>query len=193
MILVGSQASRAPDELEPLRRLLNTWEIPAKTRMPTDHLPDLAGDPQRWLRELPGLPVPASNELAELTELRDDLRHALDSDGHGRGLLDTWLQRRPPRPRVLSTPQQLSIRHSPFDTTAIAATIAIAADAIAQGTWPRLKACPDCRWVFYDNTRNGSRRWCGMSAPGEEERSCGSIAKVRAYRHRKRQQTAQHD
>ena len=56
--------------------------------------------------------------------------------------------------------------------------------AIAEGTWTRLKACPDCRWVFYDHTRNGSKRWCLMTAGGSSGRSCGSIAKVRAYRAR---------
>ena len=43
----------------------------------------------------------------------------------------------------------------------------------------RLKACPDCRWVFYDNSRNGSKRWCGMYAGEEGGRACGTIAKVK--------------
>ena len=55
--------------------------------------------------------------------------------------------------------------------------------AIGSGTWQRLKACPDCRWVFYDSTRNASKRWCLMYAGGEG-RACGTIAKVRRYRAR---------
>ncbi|MGQ0418393.1 CGNR zinc finger domain-containing protein, partial [Bacillus sp. HC-TM] len=45
-----------------------------------------------------------------------------------------------------------------------------------------LKACPDCRWVFYDHSRNGSKRWCGMYAGEEGGRACGTIAKVKNYR-----------
>ena len=56
--------------------------------------------------------------------------------------------------------------------------------AVGAGTWKRLKACPDCHWVFYDNTRNGSKRWCLMYAGGPDGRACGTIAKVRRYRTR---------
>ena len=42
--------------------------------------------------------------------------------------------------------------------------------SIQENVWGRLKACPDCRWVFYDHSRNGSKRWCGMYA-GEEGKS----------------------
>jgi predicted RNA-binding Zn ribbon-like protein len=55
--------------------------------------------------------------------------------------------------------------------------------AIAQldGTWIRLKACrgDDCGWAFYDHSRNQAGSWCTMSI-------CGSRAKARDYRRRKR-------
>lgn len=53
--------------------------------------------------------------------------------------------------------------------------------AVADGTWPRLKACAahDCRWVYYDHSPAGRSRWCTMSI-------CGSRAKMRAYRRRSR-------
>jgi predicted RNA-binding Zn ribbon-like protein len=42
----------------------------------------------------------------------------------------------------------------------------VVVEAIGNGIISRLKACPDCRWVFYDNTRNrkqkvvqDERRW----------------------------------
>jgi predicted RNA-binding Zn ribbon-like protein len=38
--------------------------------------------------------------------------------------------------------------------------------------------------VFYDNTRNGGKRWCLMNAGGPDGRACGTIAKVRRYRDR---------
>lgn len=56
------------------------------------------------------------------------------------------------------------------------------ASAIVNKQWGRLKACPDCKWVFYDQSRNGSKRWCGMYAEGEGGRACGTIAKVKRHR-----------
>jgi hypothetical protein len=60
--------------------------------------------------------------------------------------------------------------------------LAIVLTAAADGRWRRLKACPDCRWVFYDHTRNASKRWCLMYAGGPDGRACGTIAKVRRHR-----------
>jgi predicted RNA-binding Zn ribbon-like protein len=53
-------------------------------------------------------------------------------------------------------------------------------DAMLGGEWSRLKVCPadDCRWAFYDRSRNRSRTWCQMG-------DCGNRAKVRAFRARK--------
>jgi predicted RNA-binding Zn ribbon-like protein len=63
---------------------------------------------------------------------------------------------------------------------ALGRLLAIAAAAVAEGTWPRLKACraPDCRWAFYDHARNRSRHWCSMAV-------CGNREKARAYRRRR--------
>jgi predicted RNA-binding Zn ribbon-like protein len=54
-----------------------------------------------------------------------------------------------------------------------------AADALVTGELARVRRCADprCLHVFYDNTKNGRRRWCDMS-------TCGNRAK--AARHRKR-------
>jgi predicted RNA-binding Zn ribbon-like protein len=59
---------------------------------------------------------------------------------------------------------------------------AIVRDAIALVTGPevvRIKQCPaeDCRWFFFDTSKNGKRRWCAMS-------DCGVKAKVNRYRGR---------
>lgn len=50
-----------------------------------------------------------------------------------------------------------------------------------RGDWARIRRCPahDCAWVFWDSSKNGSRRWCSM-------RVCGSRAKARAYAERHR-------
>jgi predicted RNA-binding Zn ribbon-like protein len=47
-------------------------------------------------------------------------------------------------------------------------------DARAAGAWPRLKACSraTCRWAYWDDSRNGSARWCSMAG-------CGNFVKMR--------------
>jgi predicted RNA-binding Zn ribbon-like protein len=54
------------------------------------------------------------------------------------------------------------------------------AASLAGGGWRRLKLCfsADCRWAFYDTSRNGGGRWCSMEA-------CGNRHKTRAYRRRR--------
>ena len=75
---------------------------------------------------------------------------------------------------------QLDHRHvgDPIDDALANLTEPIVRE-IAGGRPERLRACADdtCRWVFYDDSRTGRRRWCDMS-------SCGNKAK--AARHRAR-------
>ncbi|MGB3481450.1 MAG: CGNR zinc finger domain-containing protein [Mycobacterium sp.] len=54
-------------------------------------------------------------------------------------------------------------------------------DAQADGSWSRLKACgnPDCRWAFYDRSRNHGGTWCDMTG-------CGNKLKNRDFRARRR-------
>jgi predicted RNA-binding Zn ribbon-like protein len=49
------------------------------------------------------------------------------------------------------------------------------------GSWSRLKACanPDCRWAFYDRSRNQQGNWCNMAV-------CGNRLKNRQLRARRR-------
>jgi predicted RNA-binding Zn ribbon-like protein len=62
---------------------------------------------------------------------------------------------------------------------ALAELLVPVADAVRDGTWSRVKACraDDCRWAFYDRSRNRSGVWCDMAG-------CGNRTKVRAYRAR---------
>ena len=54
-----------------------------------------------------------------------------------------------------------------------------AADALILGELARVRRCADprCQRVFFDNTKNGRRRWCDMA-------TCGNRAK--AARHREK-------
>ena len=57
--------------------------------------------------------------------------------------------------------------------------VGIAAAAMLDGSWKRLKACRNCRWAFFDESKNRSAHWCSMSL-------CGNRLKTRAYRSRNR-------
>jgi len=57
-----------------------------------------------------------------------------------------------------------------------------AARVLTEENLARIKECPapdGCGWLFYDETKNASRRWCSME-------HCGGTAKARRYaaRHR---------
>ena len=56
--------------------------------------------------------------------------------------------------------------------------IQAAADLLVSGNLNRLKKCsdPDCGWLYYDTSRNNSRRWCCM-------KTCGNRAKVSKFYH----------
>jgi predicted RNA-binding Zn ribbon-like protein len=53
------------------------------------------------------------------------------------------------------------------------------AEAMADGSWSRLKACRSdtCQFAFIDTARNRSRQWCDMAV-------CGNRAKARRFRSR---------
>lgn len=62
----------------------------------------------------------------------------------------------------------------------LASIVAAIVTSTADGTWPRLKVCPErsCQWAFLDTSKNRSRTWCSM-------RVCGNRSKTRSYRARR--------
>jgi len=58
--------------------------------------------------------------------------------------------------------------------------LAAVGEAMADGSWQRLKACRSetCRWAFIDNARNRSRQWCDMAL-------CGNRQKARNFREKR--------
>jgi predicted RNA-binding Zn ribbon-like protein len=47
-----------------------------------------------------------------------------------------------------------------------------AIDLLRSDRLPRLKGCARCSWLFLDQTKNRSRRWCSMA-------DCGTAEKLR--------------
>ena len=171
MVSTRHDAQAAPGALELVRQLLNSWCIPNNTRKPTD----------TFDAHVQTLNIGSPEEGEQLRQLRDDLRAVVERTPDAEAKLNVWLDRLEVRPVIAEG--ALSFCHQsglPGDT------LTVVLEAISSGMWGRLKACPDCRWVFFDHSRNGSKRWCLMTAGGPSGRSCGSIAKVKRYRNRHR-------
>ena len=64
---------------------------------------------------------------------------------------------------------------------ALGRLLGIVVASMRDGSWSRLKACArdQCRWAFYDHSKNRSGRWCVMEV-------CGNKEKARTYRRRHR-------
>ncbi|MBB5786452.1 CGNR zinc finger domain-containing protein [Jiangella mangrovi] len=162
-------AQEAPGVLEDVRELLNSWLIPNDTRQPDDRF-------DAWAA---AHAVTDPAERGAVRDLRDDLRAALDGGAEADAVVNRWIARAGLQPRVEDGAVTYWHEGGPAGDL-----VAAVVTAMADGRWSRLKTCPDCRWAFYDHTRNGSKRWCLMTAGGPGGRSCGSIAKVRAHRAR---------
>jgi predicted RNA-binding Zn ribbon-like protein len=65
------------------------------------------------------------------------------------------------------------------DGDALDEVVVVVLSAMLDGTWTRLKGCPNCHWCFYDYSPNRSATWCSMQL-------CGNRTKTRRYRRRER-------
>ncbi|MBP0725298.1 CGNR zinc finger domain-containing protein [Bacillus sp. RG28] len=167
----------APGRLEIIRTFLNTWEIPNDTREPIDQLKD-----EKYLtifikENFSSIDFNSAN-LDELFQFRNDIRKSIE---HGElELLNVWLLKKPLH--VVISNQNM-LQYAPVkEHDIIYEMLQIIVESIGLNQWHRLKACPDCKWVFYDYSKNGSKRWCGMYAGNPKGRACGTIAKVKRYR-----------
>jgi len=175
----------APGDLGLVQAFINTYDVESDADQLRDR-PALA----RFLtqRGLSGARVRIlGDDHRRALELREALR-ALAAANNGEPLtrataatLDAFARRSGliagfgPGGEPRETPTASGVDH------AFGELLTIVHRGIRDGTWPRVKACRehDCRWVFYDNSRNQSSTWCAMSV-------CGTRAKMRAYRARRR-------
>jgi predicted RNA-binding Zn ribbon-like protein len=64
-------------------------------------------------------------------------------------------------------------------SAALGRILAAVVRATEEGSWGRLKVCPNdaCQWAFYDRSKNRSGKWCTMEV-------CGNRMKARTFRQR---------
>lgn len=140
----------------------------------------------RWLAEhgLVGTSARASQaHLALAHDLRSVLRDAVGGqrlDEHQLRHANAVLAAFPLRAELAEDGEVRLSGPESAVPAALARLLTTAVRSGADGTWRRLRTCaaPECRWVFYDDSRNGAGRWCSMS-------SCGNRLKTARYRSRK--------
>ena len=150
-----------PDDVALVVDFLNTTELEAGTdvlddasawtQWCLDHGLAREPNPEEARSTRDALRAALGDERAAAAELAVTVAIGLDDDG---------------RPRLVAT-------------DAVGAVLAAAVRLVDAGAWHRLKLCPadDCRWAFFDHSRNRSRTWCAMEV-------CGNRAKARSFRRR---------
>ena len=174
----------APRPLGLVQRFVNTNDIEAGT----DRFADAAGL-REWLAdaELPAADVDAAG-LRRAVELREAIRALgiAHTDGRDDPDATATLNRAAARAGLqpaLADDGTLRIEPSAGGLDgALGHVVAAIHQAVADGTWARMKACErdSCRWLFYDHSKNRSGRWCSMGVCGNREKS------LRAYRRRQK-------
>ena len=176
---------------------LNTVELESGSLV--DHFATFE-DAARWLKEHEVVHESisslrrsgATDALGRVRTVRDALRevaHAVaedrPADPKALAEVNRAIQARE-RVELVPEPDGVSIGHShvgdPLDD-ALARLADPIVGEIRNGRADRLRICDNdtCRWIFYDESRAGRRRWCDMA-------SCGNRAK--AARHRARLKAA---
>jgi predicted RNA-binding Zn ribbon-like protein len=182
-LVVMRKTQTAPGELERVREFLNTADLEQQT--------DALSDPRSLGAWLAGQGLAPEDvrvgaaDLSRAVELREALRalllahNGLELDPDAAPMLDAAACRAKLRLRFDAAGAAHLEPEASGVAGALGQLLAIVHAAIADGSWPRLKACRDdtCQWAFYDHTKNHSGAWCTMEV-------CGNRAKARAYRER---------
>jgi predicted RNA-binding Zn ribbon-like protein len=183
-------------DLEAFLDFVNSLEL--EDGLPTEHLSTVAEAIDFFAQR--GL----AHREALAEGARDDrrLRRVRQVRGAARDVWDALVARRDADPAAIARINE-TLRHRPLiELTpgsdgcgighrhvgdpwdeALARTLEPFVESVAQGQTERFRICANdgCRWVFYDESRAGRRRWCDMA-------TCGNRAK--AARHRARQKAA---
>lgn len=184
--LADDESKPAPGPLLRVQALVNTVELPAG--------PDRLADPEDakpWLVDNDLMAPDASlggTDLQQLRAVREAVRALLMRNGGGPSPTEADMA-------PLHAVAARGVARADFDADGLI-RLAAAGDSISErlvelllvirdaqldGSWARLKVCAndECRWAFYDRSRNHGGTWCEMSA-------CGNKIKNREFRARRR-------
>ncbi len=170
----NSDTVGAVPTLQLIEEFLNTVDERTFSRHGTQHVagesltsPEALTD---WLASQGMTAEPGPADLTATIALRTAIREAIAGDGAA-------LAGYPVRLEAYEGGLRLAARSGRPWLDVMVETVA---ETAARGDWARLKLCAatDCRWAFYDTSRNGRGRWCSMEV-------CGNRHKTRTYRERR--------
>ncbi len=181
---VGSRRSSRPQERISDYPALVEWGVGAELFGRTEAA--------RLLAEAEARPAEAAAASARAKALRDAVYRIFEGVGEGKApatddldVLNAALGECAVRRRLRQTSQGLcwTWAEAPeADLDWMLWPVAYsAAELLTSSSADRVKACPGegCGWIFVDQSRNRSRRWCDMQ-------SCGNREKARRHYHRGR-------
>ncbi len=101
-------------------------------------------------------------------------------------LLNSYLDKAPFKLKLTNTNDDLQLQQVPLVTGwehVLGEVVISFATLLSNYDFSRIKQCenPDCRWVYYDESANQSRRWC--------EDACANLIRVRRFRARQQDKT----
>ena len=178
----GVEEQAAQGRLDLVRKFVNTRDV-------EDGIEELENPVamRAWLQGhgLPDVPRANAGDLQRLTALREALRELLlanngrPHDEHALDHVRAEADRTDLRLRFFDDGDSALVPAGTGLDAVVGELLGIVHEAMAGGTWARLKACraEDCEWAFYDRSRNRSGTWCSMAV-------CGNRAKARSYRRR---------
>ena len=154
------------DNEEWLHTLINKWNLDAET------------------------PV-KPHDLKALRELRSSMQEVvgqlnLDAELCNKGLnkINSFLEKTPCQIKLVSSGDDYSISKTPLcdDWSHVIWNVAYSfVELISEYDRSRLRICEneDCGWIFYDESKSKTRRWC-------DHKLCGNMMKLRRYRERQK-------
>ncbi|GHO50445.1 CGNR zinc finger domain-containing protein [Ktedonospora formicarum] len=141
--------------------------------------------------------VPDQRVLEELSKLRSQLRRIVEHLNAGQHLSDEEIALLNDYLQAISFRHRLSRQENTYvlqedalvkDWRWVQAEIVVSfVEVVSQSEPSRIKICENqqCRWIYYDESRGHSRRWCSPI--------CANIMRVRHFRERQRNQNRQQD
>lgn len=186
--LGDAETKPAPEPLIRIQALVNTVDLESgvdRLAQPADAAP--------WLQTQgllgPG-ELPSTDDLRIIVQVREALRAMLVHNAGGP--TPTALQLNPLHRIAESAVARVHLGDDgTIALTAGAETLdarllallLVVSGAQRDGTWGQLKACgnDNCRWAFYDRSRNHGGTWCDMA-------TCGNKLKNREFRARRSRQ-----
>lgn len=140
--------------------------------------------------------VPANaNEIPYMRKFREQLHELAirlanenQMNAEDWALLNEYMELGVVRRQFAGEGEGIELKLTPINNDwnqALAEIAASFGQTLLEGGDGRIRICdnPDCRWVFYDDTRNRTKKYC-------DDKTCGNLMKVRRFRARKK---AEHD